>query len=89
MYVLTEYVLTESFIMDWIGEKFGYWRQVRLIREYVLSRVRLNRVLLYLRYNYVSSNFNCETKIENILLRMISLHYTNKCTDIVRIKTKK
>ena len=46
-YVLTEYVLTESFIMDQIGGRIGYYRTVRIIREYVLSRVRTKRVPLY------------------------------------------
>ena len=47
-YVLSEYVLTESYIMDQIGGKIGYYRTVRIIREYVLSRVRTKRVPLYL-----------------------------------------
>ena len=70
MYVLTEYVLTESFIMDWIGEKFGYWRQVRLIREYVLSRVRLNRVLLYLHYVKVDSEIYLMDCIYYVIQRL-------------------
>ena len=47
-YVLTEYVLTELFAMRYIGIKFRQKRQVCINRVYVISRVRTNRVLLYI-----------------------------------------
>ena len=34
--------------MDQIGGKIGYYRTVRIIRKYFLSRVRTKRVPLYL-----------------------------------------
>ena len=46
-YVLTEYVLTELFAIRYFGIKFRQKRQARVNRVYVISRVRTNRVLLY------------------------------------------